>query len=34
MNFSISLPDWAEKELASMRGQIYETLEEKNVKIY
>lgn len=29
MNFSISLPDWAEKELETMRGQVYETLEDR-----
>lgn len=29
MNFSISLPDWADKELESMRGKIYETLEDR-----
>lgn len=29
MQFSVSLPEWAEKELETMRGQIYETLEDR-----
>lgn len=29
MQFSISLPEWAEKELERMRGQVYETLEDR-----
>ena len=29
MQFSISLPEWAEKELETMRGQVYETLEDR-----
>lgn len=29
MNFSISLPDWAEQKLETMRGQVYETLEDR-----
>ncbi|GAB5491110.1 MAG: nucleoside deaminase [Phototrophicaceae bacterium] len=29
MNFSISLPEWAEQKLETMRGQIYETLEDR-----
>ncbi|MGJ3237408.1 MAG: nucleoside deaminase [Anaerolineae bacterium] len=29
MEFSISLPDWAIAELASMRGHIYDTLEDR-----
>lgn len=29
MQFSISLPEWAEKELETMRGQVYESLEDR-----
>ena len=29
MQFTISLPEWAEKELETMRGQIYESLEDR-----
>lgn len=29
MQFSVSLPDWATQRLETMRGQIYETLEDR-----
>lgn len=29
MQFSVSLPEWAEKELETMRGQVYESLEDR-----